>query len=170
MSADKDSKDENELTTDLPQEDEAPREAPLPDYEVGYGRPPKETRFQPGQSGNPRGRPKGTKNLKTDLTEELRETIDVREGDRSSRVSKQRALVKTLVARTLKGDSRAAGHLLTLILRLVDTGEGVSEVGDDVTADEAAILHAFEERVKRRAVASAKPAEQEGDERSEGES
>ncbi len=33
---------------------------------VGYCKPPKRTRFQPGQSGNPRGRPKGTKNLKTD--------------------------------------------------------------------------------------------------------
>ena len=41
------------------------------DYEVGYGKPPEHTRFQPGRSGNPRGRPKGTKNLKTDLVEEL---------------------------------------------------------------------------------------------------
>ena len=44
-------------------------------YEVGYGKPPKHTRFQPGQSGNPRGRPKGTKNLKTDLEEELSERV-----------------------------------------------------------------------------------------------
>jgi len=38
---------------------------------VGYGNPPKESRFKKGQSGNRRGRPKGSKNLKTDLTEEL---------------------------------------------------------------------------------------------------
>jgi hypothetical protein len=43
------------------------------DYDVGHAKPPKHTRFQPGQSGNPRGRPKGTKNLKTDLIEELGE-------------------------------------------------------------------------------------------------
>ncbi len=42
-------------------------------YDVGYRKPPKHTRFKPGQSGNPRGRPKGTKNLKTDLIEELGE-------------------------------------------------------------------------------------------------
>ncbi len=68
-----------------------------PDYEVGYGKPPEHTRFKPGQSGNPRGRPKGTKNLKTDLIEELSEKIVVREGDQSQKVSKQRAVVKTLV-------------------------------------------------------------------------
>ena len=38
---------------------------------VGYGNPPKESRFKKGQSGNQRGRPKGSKNLKTDLAEEL---------------------------------------------------------------------------------------------------
>ena len=48
------------------------------DYEVGYRKPPKHTRFKPGQSGNLRGRPKGTKNLKTDLMEELGEKILIR--------------------------------------------------------------------------------------------
>jgi hypothetical protein len=62
-----------------------PSEAPTSEYEVGYGKPPKSTRFQPGQSGNPRGRPKGTKNLKTDLIEELHETIEIREGNRSAK-------------------------------------------------------------------------------------
>ena len=43
--------------------------------EVGYRKPPMHTRFKPGQFGNPRGRPKGTKNLKTDLQEELGEKM-----------------------------------------------------------------------------------------------
>lgn len=162
MSDDKEPKDKIEGTTGRPQEDKFPRDARTPDYEVGYGRPPKDTRFQPGQSGNPRGRSKATNNLKTDLTEELRETIDVREGNRSSRVSKQRALVKTLVARTLKGDSRAAGHLFSLIMRLTDTGEGASEVGDELSADEAEILRDFEERVRRSAIASTNPVDEQG--------
>jgi hypothetical protein len=72
------------------------------DYEVGYGKPPERTRFKKGKSGNPKGRSKGAKNLKTDLIEELQENITVREGDRTVRISKQRAIVKTLVAKTLK--------------------------------------------------------------------
>jgi hypothetical protein len=41
------------------------------DYEVGYGKPPRETRFAKGQSGNPRGRPSGAKNFATLLREAL---------------------------------------------------------------------------------------------------
>ncbi len=118
-------------------------------YEVGYRKPPKHTRFQPGQSGNPRGRPKGTKNLKTDLMEELGEKIVIREGDQSRRVSKQRAVVKTLVARTLKGDARAATLLTSMMMRLLETGEGAPTVVEPLLDDERDILGAFEERVKR---------------------
>src|SRR5260221_10150889 len=76
--------------------------------EVGYGRPPRHSRFNKGQSGIPKGRAKGTNNLKTDLTEELEEMILVREGTQTIKISKQRAILKTLIARTLKGDGRAA--------------------------------------------------------------
>jgi hypothetical protein len=119
------------------------------DYEVGYGRPPKHTRFQPGRSGNPQGRPKGTKNLKTDLIEELGEKILVREGDQPRRVSKQRAIVKTLAARTLQGDARAASLLVSMMMRLLDTGEGAPEVAEPLEEDELEILRAFEGRVRR---------------------
>ncbi len=121
------------------------------DYEVGYGKPPQHTRFQPGRSGNPRGRPRGTKNLKTDLIEELGEKILVREGDQSRRVSKQRAVVKAVVARTLKGDARAASLLLSMMMRLLDTGEGAPEATEPLHDDEREILQAFEERLRQDA-------------------
>jgi hypothetical protein len=71
-------------------------------YEVGYRRPPKATRFQPGRSGNPKGRPRQSKNGKTLLVQELDEVIQVNEGGIPRRMSKRRAFFKTLVNRALK--------------------------------------------------------------------
>ena len=120
------------------------------DYEVGYGKPPRHTRFQPGVSGNPRGRPKGTNNLKTDLTEELGENIVIREGDRSQKISEQRALLKSVVNRAIKGDVRAISIALSTMMRLLDTGEGAPEVAEPLHDDEREILREFEGRVRQR--------------------
>jgi len=100
-----------------------PRDGKDDDYKVGYRKPPKDTRFQPGQSGNPKGRPKGTKNLKIDLVEELGERILVREGDQARPVSKQRAMMKALVVRALKGDTRAASLLISMSERHIEAEE-----------------------------------------------
>ena len=75
-------------------------------YNVGYGKPPKSGQFKPGKSGNSKGRPKGSRKLATDLATELNEQITVREDGRSRRVSKQRALIKSLMAKALQGDVR----------------------------------------------------------------
>lgn len=55
------------------------------DDKVGYRKPPAKTRFQPGQSGNPNGRPKGSVNLKTDLRSELSERIRIWRASAASR-------------------------------------------------------------------------------------
>ena len=61
------------------------------DYEVGWGKPPRHSRFKKGQSGSPNGRPPKARNLKTDLVAELGTRIRVREGDREVSISKQEA-------------------------------------------------------------------------------
>lgn len=109
---------------------------------VGYRKPPAKTRFKPGQSGNPNGRPKGSVNLKTDLRSELSERIQIREGERSLKVSKQRAMLKALVAKALKGDARAANVVLTLVGRLFEP-EAVAEEVPALTSDDEAILARF---------------------------
>lgn len=108
---------------------------------IGYGRPPVASRFKPGQSGNPKGRPKGTLNLKTDLRNELSEKIQIREGQRSLKVSKQRAMLKALVAEALKGDARAANVVLTLVGKLFEPA--AAEEIPALTTDDQAILERF---------------------------
>lgn len=88
-------------------------------YNVGYKKPPKTGQFQPGQSGNPKGRPSGTKNLATDLQEELSTKITVIEGNREQLISKQRALIKALSTKALKGDIRAMNTLIRMIERTI---------------------------------------------------
>ena len=77
------------------------------DDEVGYGKPPKNSQFKPGHSGNPKGRPKGTRNISTLVDDELNNNILIREGTRSYKIKKLDAIVKTMVNLALKGDVRA---------------------------------------------------------------
>ena len=87
------------------------------DYEVGYGKPPERTRFRPGQSGNPKGRPRKSKNLNTLLEQELESRITVREGDREKRLSKREAIIKRMVQGALGGDIRQ----LQFLFRYLDS-------------------------------------------------
>ena len=81
---------------------------------VGYKHPPVHTRFQPGQSGNPSGRAKGSQNFKTLFNQLLTEKIAVREGAGVRKVSKAEAILRTVVVGVLKGDVRHAAMLMKL--------------------------------------------------------
>ena len=78
------------------------------DSGVGYRRPPKHTRFQRGMSGNPRGRPKKSQNLKTIIQHALTASVVVREGENKRHVSKLEGIVLRQVESALKGDGKAA--------------------------------------------------------------
>jgi len=82
------------------------------DYEVGYGKPPRHTRFAKGQSGNPRGRPPGAKSFTTLLDEALNERVLVAENGGRRKVSKRHAIVTQLVNRAATADFRAMKMLL----------------------------------------------------------
>jgi hypothetical protein len=115
------------------------------EYEVGYRKPPKTTRFKTGKSGNPKGRPKGSTNLATDLSAELNEQITVREGGQARRVTKQRALIKSLTAQALQGDVRAITALLGLYARVLS--EPTEAETNPVEDDELLILRRFGPRL-----------------------
>ncbi|HVR89854.1 MAG TPA: DUF5681 domain-containing protein [Novosphingobium sp.] len=91
---------------------------------VGYGSPPEHTRWAKGQSGNPRGRSKGKANFASDLAAELSETIQVSEGGKPKRITKQRALLKSLVTSGIKGDVRAAQLMMNWAAASTEQPEG----------------------------------------------
>ena len=89
-------------------------EGPSGQEEVGYGRPPRHSRFQPGQSGNPKGRPKGKRNLASQLNDVLAQSVTITANGKRKRVSSEMAMLLRLRERALGGDLRAAQMLLSL--------------------------------------------------------
>ena len=83
-------------------------------YEVGYAKPPAETRFKPGRSGNPRGRPKGSRNkppqvekqsLQDIVTSEASRLVKVNEGDKQISITIATAVVRSIAVNAAKGQA-----------------------------------------------------------------
>lgn len=81
-------------------------------YPVGYCKPPPQHRFKPGQSGNPGGRPRKSRNLNTLLEAELDRPVVIKEDGRQRRIAKREAIVKRLVTDAINGDHRTLALLL----------------------------------------------------------
>jgi Family of unknown function (DUF5681)/DNA methylase len=81
-------------------------------YEIGYGKPPRHTQFRKGQSGNPKGRPRGAKNSATLLNEALDEPVVVTENGRRKTITKKQVIVKQIVNKAAGGDYRSIQLLL----------------------------------------------------------
>jgi hypothetical protein len=96
-----------------------------PTYEVGYKRPPKKGRFAKGRSGNPAGRPRGSKRNQSVhifeepvnglMVEEFYRPVTIREGDKVTRVSAVQAALRGLALSAAKGSLRAQREVLALL-------------------------------------------------------
>lgn len=84
----------------------------MSDEDVGYGRPPKQHRFKPGQSGNPGGRPR--KKGRNDALSILDEPIAIVQGGKAVELSPTEVRLRKMVQKALKDDD------LKAILYLID--------------------------------------------------
>ena len=113
-----------------------------PDNRLGYRRPPRHSRFQSGQSGNPRGRPKGVKSLPDIVRKIVGQKVTVTENGRTRRIPRLEAILLRAAGEASRGDPRALRLLLQLTERY---GESVQTGADrEVTgAEDLAILRRY---------------------------
>ena len=124
---------------------------PAGDYAVCYGKPPRHGGFQKGRSGNPRGRPKGSKNFATLLAEALDEKVQVTEDGKRRRVTKRELVVKQLVNKSAAADLRAIKQL-TDIVQGVERRSGTSPAPPpphDFTAADEEVIAELRKRIER---------------------
>jgi hypothetical protein len=93
-----------------------PTLTPPSEYDVGFGKPPSKSRFKPGQSGNPKGRPRGAKNKRRGLAEERMKDIildeayrgiTVRDGHRNVTLPIVQAVMRSIAVNAARGQHRA---------------------------------------------------------------
>jgi len=123
---------------------------------ASYRNPPEHSRFKPGQSGNPLGRPKKRKSVADELNEELNVVIPVREGTRTIEMTKARAIARELLRLAIGGDLRAATIVVSCAGRLSNSDEPIQET----TPDDVALIDDFVEREIRRRAADSKSEDQ----------
>ncbi len=88
-----------------------------PPYEVGYGKPPKSSQFTKGSSGNPKGRPKGSKNLASVFLKESRQRVRINGPHGTRTVTKLEAAAMQLSNKAAQGDLRASREFFSLVER-----------------------------------------------------
>src|ERR1700719_4334452 len=122
-------------------------EASSPDDKVGYKRPPVHSRFQKGQSGNPRGRQKGVRNFAADVKGSLEIPVTLNDRGKVKRVSTQKALILRLREKALKDSLRALETYLGLAKVHNNDGAGECTGSEQMAPEDQAILEAFVEEV-----------------------
>jgi len=127
--------------------------------DVGYGRPPQDTRFKKGASGNPKGRPKGSRNVAAVFAKTLREKVVINEHGKRKAITKLEAAIKQFVNKAAGGDLRA----LQMLVNLSREAEA-----RELSSPERSIIAEFDQRVIEGIVRRFQPATQiEGEEANE---
>jgi hypothetical protein len=133
-------------------EADAGHRAPKGDYRIGYGRPPVQHRFKPGNNANPKGRKKKTRNRTVMIRELLFEPVTVREGGVVKEIPALEAVIKKTLSQALGGDHKAA---LTIIGMAQREGVLTPEQEEDVDNLPESDMAIMEDAIKRFGTATA---------------
>lgn len=117
-------------------------------YEIGYGKPPKEGQVMKGQSGNPNGRPKGSKNIATMFNEITRELINVTENGRTKTVTRIEAVLHRMTNEALSGNPKVMREFIQLS-RAFEEVEKTDEAPSVPNERDAAVLQNVLKRMMR---------------------
>jgi hypothetical protein len=112
---------------------------------VGYAKPPRAHQFKPGRSGNPRGRPKGSKNEATILRDLLNRKIAMREGGRARKITILEAILLRFAEDALRGNTKTATFLFN---RYAGTEAGETQPDNDISEDDREVLDAFAQQLE----------------------
>jgi hypothetical protein len=123
-----------------------PNKADDAGYNVGFGKPPEHTRFRKGHSGNPKGRPKGRRNLATVLERTLQEKVGINENGVRRTVTKLEAAVKQLVNKAAAGDLGALRQLTALATPVAEHDADVAK--SQVSAVDLEVMQGVLERLQ----------------------
>ncbi len=118
------------------------------DESVGYRKPPRHTQFQKGQSGNPNGRPKGSKNLATLISSVLKERVTITENGKRRTITKLEAMTKQLANKGASGDPKATQLLLGMVQLFEDRTEAPAQTEISSEADQQ-IMQLFFAKARR---------------------
>jgi hypothetical protein len=120
------------------------------DYHVGYCQPPKHTRFKAGQSGNPKGRPKGAKNEATIWQDIFARKVPIRDRGQVRKVSLLEAMLLKYTERALNGEAKAADFVLNRYGRAEGTAPEAAELDQDDRALLESYARGLETKLKRK--------------------
>ena len=101
--------------------------APSSEYQVGYGKPPRHSRFKKGKSGNPRGRPKRSESFARLAQRTLNERIAIKENGERRVISKLEAVLKQLINKAASGDARAIREVFKLQAMIAEHDKSTDE-------------------------------------------
>lgn len=111
---------------------------------VGYGNPPQATRFAKGRSGNPKGRPRGSRNIASIFNVVTREKVRVTENGKIRNMSKLEAILRQLTMQALSGDLKAIKDVLALKQVFDAVPDQTSQEGPDTEKNQAIMRHLIE--------------------------
>jgi hypothetical protein len=114
---------------------------------VGRGNPPKHTQFRKGTTGNPKGRPKGSKNLSTYLMEAARDQVSATVGGKTRKISKIQATAMQLATKAAGGDQAAIGKFLDWMDEIETRAAAVKPSQFPLSAPDIEVLRAAYERM-----------------------